>query len=145
MPLPERTHTRFLELIETQVCQYVMTVTAGCPPLPTSVLQGRSDSSATPSGGKAAAPCARLRELEAQPLRQLYLRLNDCEWAGEQLLVLVAKLRADVPGFGRLGSTLAQPAIKRCETACRDLLDYIPARIAYYDLEPELLSRLLDV
>ena len=175
-PLPQRVHLRFLELIETQVCTYVMRI-AECAPLPPSSLQkerrgslalqggsgarerGLSDDSAdgNPFAAVAAAvggdpfaadpaspeprrtqPRATDRRVEATSLRALCLRLNNCEWAGEQLLQLAARLRADVPGIGRLPGD----AVKQSEHSCRDLLDYITARVVYYEIEPLLVSKL---
>jgi len=66
------------------------------------------------------------------------LRLNNCEWAGEQLLALTARLRADVPGLGQRPGC----AVVQCERSCRDLLDYITAKMVYYELEPVLITQL---
>ena len=76
--------------------------------------------------------------MDAVPLEALCLRLNDVEWAAEQLLALAARLRADVRGLGGLPGD----AVRQCELSCRDLLDYITARIVFYELEPLLVGHL---
>ena len=157
-PLPQRVHQRFLELVEAQVCTYVMR-TASTAPLPPSCLQKERRGSAlatrqrggSSEGGSAASkaaggeqrahhaqPRAADLRVEATSLHQLCLRLNDCEWSGEQLLQLAARLRADVPGLGRLPGG----GVRQCEQSCRDLLDYITARLVYYELEPQLVTNL---
>lgn len=149
-PMPPRVHQRFLELVETQVCMYVMK-TSRCEPLPPSSLRQHRRGSTTakwergsvagsdaPSAPPQPQPRVSDSRVEATSLHQLCLRLNDCEWAGEQLLQLAARLRADVPGLGRLPGG----AVRQCEQSCRDLLDYITARVVYYELDPLLLSTL---
>ena len=83
-------------------------------------------------------PVPRSRSLDDQPLVQLCLRLNNCEWAAEQLLALAARLRADIPGLGRLPGR----AVIQCERSCRDLLDYITSKVVWYELEPSLVLTL---
>ena len=159
-PLPSECHTRLLEIIEGQVCHYVSRLMADCAPLPISVLQAERRGSELAGGHASTATAVRKRggrrrggggggdgdgdgggvqrdpRVDAFSISQLCLRLHDCEWAGEQLLALAARLRADVPGLGRLpGADVAQ-----CERSCRDLVDYITARVVYYELEPALLA-----
>ena len=159
-PLPSECHTRLLEIIEGQVCHYVSRLMADCAPLPISVLQAERRGSELAGGHASTATAGRKRggrrrggggggdgdgdgggvqrdpRVDAFSISQLCLRLNDCEWAGEQLLALAARLRADVPGLGQLpGAGVAQ-----CERSCRDLVDYITARVVYYELEPALLA-----
>ena len=71
-------------------------------------------------------------------LRQLCLRLNNCEWAAEQLLALASRLRVGVPALGRLPGR----AVQQCEQSCRDLVYYITAKVVYYELEPALVTAL---
>jgi hypothetical protein len=134
-------------VVESQVVNYVRALTSTCAPLPTSALERERRGSvlARPraaSGERGAArgvaPVGRVKALDAQPLRHLCLRLNNCEWAGEQLLSLAARLRADVAGLGRLPGK----AVVECERSCRDLLDYITAKAIFYDLEPIFVTSL---
>ena len=149
-------HILVLDTLEAQVGAYARAV-ADCAPLPPSSLQlqrrastlastltsrreGRAPTSGGTGGRSAApsAPVARDARVDALSLAQLCLRLNDCEWSGEQLLSLAARLRADIPGLGRLPGA----GVRACEQACRDLLDYITSRVIYYELEPSLLGGL---
>lgn len=100
--LPARCHHEFLELLEGQVANLVVALSTGVALQPPSALQrmrrgssfvrpatGLSDASKA-AGGRAggsgaAVPVARVAALDEQTLRQLCLRLNDCEWAGEQV------------------------------------------------------------
>jgi hypothetical protein len=68
-------------------------------------------------------------------------RLNNCEWAGEQLLALAAKLRSDLPALGALPSAAMSSGVQVCEDACHKLLDYIVAKQVYHELDGAL-SRL---
>jgi hypothetical protein len=103
---------------------------------------GASDSGGCGGGGGTASipvrPVGRTKELDEMTLRQLCLRLNNCEWAAEQLLALASRLRAGVPALGRLPGR----AVEQCEQSCRDLLYYIAAKVVYYELEPALVTAL---
>lgn len=163
-PLPPRCHGAFLSLLEREVVRYVRAVVDGCPPLPPSGLRSRdcgAEAAAAPKersakkwgggGGAAQAaerprPCARSPALDAVPTRQLIVRLNNCEWVGEQVLGLAERLRADLLGFGRTPGTavadVVSGSVLKCEDGCRDLLEYIVQKTTFYDLEPRLVSEL---
>ena len=161
-PLPPRVHDHVLHLLEKQVSTYVAELVAWHPALPPSALQrerrcsqvgpggggggarvaGGAAGGGEPGGGRTARSQESQESQESQAslwtIEQLCLQLSNCEWAGEQLLVLAARLRSDVAGLGRLPGG----AVRACEKACRDLLDEITTRTVYHHLEPLLLGRL---
>ena len=137
-PLPAASYARFLEVLETQVCQYAAQIVSGCAPLPLSVLNG--------GGGEGDAglpqPAARVEALELQSAQQLCLRLNNVEWAGGQLLALAGRLRNTLPALAGLPSAAMPAGVQACEAACSDLADYISSKLVFYELEISLLQRL---
>jgi hypothetical protein len=139
-PLPAASYARFLEVLETQVCQYAAQIVSGCAPLPLSALNGGG------GGGEGDAglpqPAARVEALELQSAQQLCLRLNNVEWAGGQLLALAGRLRNTLPALAGLPSAAMPAGVQACEAACSDLADYISSKLVFYELEISLLQRL---
>ena len=137
-PLPAASYARFLEVLETQVCQYAAQIVSGCAPLPVSALNGGG------GGGdeELPQPAARVEALELQSAQQLCLRLNNVEWAGGQLLALAGRLRNTLPALAGLPSAAMPAGVQACEAACSDMADYIASKLVFYELEAPLLQRL---
>ena len=145
-PLPVATHEKVVSLLGQQATDYVEHVLSGCPTRAASRLEGECadqgaaagrsapKAHATPrgrrtvSGATDAPPLASARSaaLDALSVRELCLRLNACEWAGQQFLALTSRLQLELPAVGKLPA-IAGP-VRRCEAACNQLLEYLQAR-----------------
>ena len=126
--LPAASYARFLQVLETQVCQYAAQTASGRAPLPPSALQAGL-----------LQPAARVEALELQSTQQLCLRLNNVEWAGGQLLALAGRLRNALPALAGLPGASMPAGVQACEIACSDLADYISSKLVFYELEAPLL------
>ena len=137
-PLPASAHARFLDVVGSQVRRYVTRLVAGCAPRPHSVLEGVQDDAASsapaakgrrkPHSSGLSQPCARDTLLDAQPLRQLCLRLNNCEWASQQILALSNRIRAELPALAALPGDAISETSAQCEAASAELLKWPPPR-----------------
>jgi hypothetical protein len=152
-----------------KVGSYVRIVAEGCVPLPASALEGDArraasavasdEAPATSAGrsrssrakGAAAGPPANKAALEAQPLEQLCLRLNNCAWAREQLGKLASKLVASLPDLTALArtrvggggvDTLMAGGASQCDAACDAIAKYVARKVVYYELGSAFLTQL---
>jgi len=168
-PLQPADLRAFTDVVERKVGSYVRIVAEGCVPLPASALEGDArraasavasdEAPATSAGrsrssrakGAAAGPPANKAALEAQPLEQLCLRLNNCAWAREQLGKLASKLVASLPDLTALArtrvggggvDTLMAGGASQCDAACDAIAKYVARKVVYYELGSAFLTQL---
>ena len=88
---------------------------------------------------------ARDAALDAQPIGELCQRLNNAEWVGNQTLTLADRLRDQLPGLAALPSAksgLLVAVSNLCDRTCLDLINYISAKVVFYELDAHLLTKL---
>ena len=101
-----------------------------------------NEGSAADSGPR---PVARDAALDAQPIGELCQRLNNAEWVGNQTLTLADRLRDQLPGLAALPSAksgLLVAVSNLCDRTCLDLINYISAKVVFYELDAHLLTKL---